>query len=166
MSSLGKSLKHHISAYGKFTKILTIIYALLLLILFSTIINMYSNNSKHPISWILLVLGLGLSYFPVFISFLQNSVYAVAFFGRKQRKRYLERLDERQLLARQQIFEKSYILLATLILLATFFGVSWFGNNMSQNGAYLLALNVLMFVLALPSLVAVWDKSPVTHNVE
>ena len=81
----------------------------------------------------------------------------------KQWQDYLRKMDERQLQARRQIFEKSYTLLATSTFFGAFLGANWLGKGISQNEMFLIGYNVFMLVISLPTLVAVWDKNPVTQ---
>jgi hypothetical protein len=167
MSKFGNRIREIVPSNGKLAKTLTLLYAAWLVIVINIAVNTYSNASHHPVAWGLFILSIIGSFIPVLISVLYEGEYAVYMLGStKASKKHLAKIDERQLYARRQIFERSYALLATLAFLSAFVGSSWVGNNMSQNGVFLIGYNVFILVLSLPSLVAVWDKSLVTHTTE
>lgn len=167
MSKLGTTIRSHISPNSTLAKALTILYALWLLITFNIIINTYSHMTHQFVSWLIVGMSIVGSFIPILINVLYDGVYTVFTYGNsKRRKEYLGTLDERQLQTRREIFEKSYALLTTLIFLATFLGSSWFGNNMSQNGVFSIGYNVFILVVSMPTLIAVWDKNPLTHIAE
>jgi len=163
MSKLGNNIRQHIPAGGRIAKTLSVVYFIWLYVFVTAIVNTYSTSTHHGVSWTILGLSILGSVIPAFISTLHEGIYGVQFYGagKKRRQAYLDKLDERQLQTRRQIFEKSYAVLATLTLFAVFVGTSSFGNNLSQNGLFALGYNVLMLVIGLPSIVATWDKA--TH---
>jgi uncharacterized membrane protein YfcA len=167
MSKLGNRIREKIPSNGRLAKTLTVLYAVWLIIVINIAVNTYSHTNHHPVAWGLFIVSVIGSFIPALISVLYEGEYAVFILGStKASKKQLAKMDERQLQARRQIFERSYAILATLTFLGAFIGSSWFGNNMSQNGVFLIGYNLFIFVISLPSLVAVWDKSPVTHTIE
>ena len=167
MSKLSSKIREKIPSDGRLAKTLTVLYVVWLLIVINIAVNTYSHTNHHPVAWGLLIVSVVGSFIPALISVLYEGEYAVFILGNiKASKKHLAKMDERQLQARRQIFERSYALLATLTFFAAFVGSGWFGNNMSQNGVFLIGYNLFILVISLPSLVAVWDKSPATHTIE
>lgn len=161
MRNVGTVLRKNIASNGAVAKSLSVFYIAWLI----GVIDAIVNTRRHPMTWELLVLSIIGTMIPAFIGTLFGGVYTVFMYGNTKRsKQYLGKMDERQLQARRQIFEKSYALLASLALFFAFVGSSWFGNSLSQFGLSLIGYNVFFFIIALPSLVAVWDTNPVTHT--
>lgn len=168
MSNFGNTIRARIPANGKIAKSLVIFYIVWLYVIVTVIVNVYGSSKGHRASSETDYIILGVSFLgalvPAFISTLHEGVYGVLLYGgsKKQRQKYLNNLDERQLQTRRKIFETSYAILASLTLLVAFVGVSWLGN-LPQDGIIALGYNYLVFVVGLPSMVAVWDKATVNR---
>lgn len=161
MNVLGSSIRRHIPANGKVAKALTILYVVWLSVTLAIIYNFYKSSNHHSISakdfWIVWGVSFFGSIIPSLVSVLHEGIYWVPFYagGKKRRQAYLDKLDERQIQTRRQIFEKSYGILVTLIWFGLFLGRHWY-INLNVYGTVPLYLNIFIFVTALPSLVAVW----------
>ena len=163
MHKLGNTIHKHIPANGRVAKTLTIIYAVWFYVIVTIAMNVYNPSDKHQSVSLKntdIILGISILSWciPAFISTLQDGDYAVFVLGggKRQRKAYMDKLDERQLQSRQRIFEKSYTLLTTLILLATFIDSDLL--DIRRNGVFLIGFNIVMLTISLPTLVATWDK--------
>jgi hypothetical protein len=171
MHELGNTIRKHIPTNGKFAKALTIIYVIWLLVLIIAIVNTYGPTNPHRasanIDWVVTGFSILSLVIPAFISTLQDNAYMVQLYGPRSKKyqTYLQRLDERQLHIRREVFEKSYVIFATLVFLSVFVGSSWF-DNLSENGTFAFGYSIFIFVVSLPSLVAIWDQKVNIHNID
>jgi hypothetical protein len=170
MRKLTDKIRHRIPANSRFAKTLSIIYFVWLAVIIDIIVNTYGNGHHHVSSgkgYFILLISLLSWIIPMLIGLLHEGIYTVLYYGggQRQRQAYLAKLDERQRDTRRRIFEKSYAVIATLALFSVL-GVEWFGNGLPQDGGFYVAINLTIFVISLPSIVATWDKESIFKPVD
>ena len=98
---------------------------------------------------------LGMLFLTFMLSACHGEIYWVRYFKKLK-------MDERQAAVRRRVYEKSYIILSLLVLLTIVFVPSMINDFtqsiMSSGQLNVPVFEVIMFVYALPSIVASWQK--------